>query len=148
MVSTAYKCGTYKYNDLSRPQKSFFHSTFCTYNSLFTSKPRIPICRFTEMSIGLIVVRDESRSVAEIKAQLKSLIDKAQRYEVIFFSLLPTAIQQDTYTCVQNTTNSRFNCNASSLKTEISCEHITQPADIFPAKPHCVTLSLLWFCQP
>jgi len=59
MASTAYKGRkTNIMNFLGRRiHLSFFHSTF---NSLFTSEPRIPICRFTEMSKGLITAKPNS----------------------------------------------------------------------------------------
>jgi len=56
MVSTAYKGRKTNITNFlgRRIHFQFCHSTFCTFNSLFTSKPRIPICRNTEMSKGLI----------------------------------------------------------------------------------------------
>jgi len=70
MDSTAYKGRkTNIMNFLSRRiHFRFFHSTFCTFNSLFTSKPRIPICRFTEMSKGLIAECENRHKVAILEA--------------------------------------------------------------------------------
>jgi len=69
MASTAYKGRkTNIMNFLGRRIHFwFFHSTFCTFNSLFTSKSRIPICKFTEMSKGLII---RSFSFASLSVKL------------------------------------------------------------------------------